>query len=66
MAEQESKDEDKERVAFPWTTLVLLIFALIGYQVLSRHNVSYGYMVPVVNTVVMIVMLALGCRSLNN
>ena len=66
LEEEGDEDEDKKdkREPFPWLSLFMLVVALGCYMLVSRHNVSFGPLVPAVNTVAVVVLLILACRQL--
>ena len=63
---EDEKEEEETRHKFPWFSLFMLILSLAGYNILSRHNVSFGPLVPAVNAVAVLGMFVMTCRSLGS
>lgn len=68
MAEEDQSDEDDDKVAttpFPWISFVMLLLAIVGYAIVSRHNVSFGMAVPAFNAVALLAAVGMACRRLS-
>jgi len=65
IVEDDEKNEEEERTPFPWLSLLMLVISVAGYSIMSRHNVSFGPLVPAINTVAVLIMLLYACRQLS-